>query len=171
MTALLLLRHAKSSWSNPGLADNDRPLADRGRKAASAMAEEMVRRGWLPDHVLVSPSRRTRETWAIIEARLDLAPRIRFLPELYEASASGFLAILRGIPEDAKTALVIGHNPGMEELAKGLSGPGSARAALTVLKRKFPTAALARFAIEGKWTDLGRTNARLMHFVRPKDLR
>ena len=171
MTALLLLRHAKSSWSNPGLADNDRPLADRGRKAASAMAEEMVRRGWLPDHVLVSPSRRTRETWAIIEAHLHAVPGARFPPELYETSASGFFLILRGIPKEAKTALVIGHNPGMEELAKDLSGPGSARSALAVLEQKFPTAALARFVVDGNWADLDRANAKLTHFLRPKDLR
>jgi phosphohistidine phosphatase len=170
MTSLLLLRHAKSSWGDPGLADIDRPLADRGRKAATVMAEEMVRRGWLPDRVLVSPSRRTRETWAIVEARLDAAPVARLVPELYEASASGLLPILRGIPEDAKTALVIGHNPGMEELAQDLSGPGSAVAALSVLERKFPTAALARFTVEGRWSGLGRTTARLTHFVRPKDL-
>lgn len=170
MPSLLLLRHAKSSWSHPGLADSDRPLAERGRKAAAAMAEEMVRRGWLPDHVLVSPSRRTRETWAIIEARLDTAPEIRFPPELYDASASGLLPVLRAIPEDAGTALVIGHNPGMEELAKGLSGAGSARAAISVLKRKFPTAALARFAVGGRWSELAHRHARLTHFVRPKDL-
>jgi phosphohistidine phosphatase len=130
----------------------------------------MVRRGWLPDHVLVSPSRRTRETWKIIEARLDPAPDAWFLPELYEASAAGLLQALRRIPDEADTVLVIGHNPGMEELAKGLSGPGSVHAALAVLERKFPTAALARFTIDGKWNGLDKGRARLTDFVRPKDL-
>jgi phosphohistidine phosphatase len=171
MTSLLLLRHAKSSWTDPNLADFDRSLADRGRKAAPAVAEELSRRGWLPDHVLVSPSRRTRETWAIIEARLDATPDTRFLPELYEASAAGLLQILRRIPAEAETVLVIGHNPGMEELAQDLSGPGSAPPALTALKRKFPTAALARFTVEGKWNGLNTAKVRLTHFVRPKDLR
>ncbi|HVW54769.1 MAG TPA: histidine phosphatase family protein [Rhizobiaceae bacterium] len=169
MKSLLLMRHAKSSWDDGSLADIDRPLAARGREAANIVTGELVRRGWIPDHVLVSPSRRTRETWAILEARLSTRPEVQFLRELYEASASRLLETLRRLPEEARTVLVIGHNPSIEELAKGLSGARSSRAALAVLQRKFPTAAVARFTVRGKWVDLRRDHAMLTDFVRPKD--
>jgi len=170
MKSLLLLRHAKSSWDDGTVADVERPLAVRGRQAASAMADELARRGWVPDHVLVSPARRTRETWAAFQARLSAAPEVQFPRALYEAAAPRLLDTLRQMSDDARTVLLIGHNPGLEELAKKLSGPGSDRSALARLRSKFPTAAVARLAVEGSWAELGWRLARLTDFVRPKDL-
>jgi phosphohistidine phosphatase len=170
MKSLLLMRHAKSSWDDSSLADIDRPLAPRGRDAAIVMAEELVRQGWIPDHVLVSPSQRTRETWAILETRLSTPPEVQFPRQLYEASAASLLEVLRRLPEMARIVLVIGHNPGMEELTKTLSSARSAPTALAVRQRKFPTAAVARFTVEGKWNGLDSNRATLTNFVPPRNL-
>lgn len=170
MKTLLLLRHAKSSWDDPVLADFDRPLAIRGRKAAPRMGRELERRGWRPDAVLVSTAKRTRQTWDLVAAELSAAPRPEFRGVLYDASAEQLLAELRQAPAAAKTLLLIGHNPGMEDLAQMLAGDGSDAQALERLREKFPTAALARLRFEGAWTDLGAGAARLSHCLGPKDL-
>lgn len=170
MKTLLLLRHAKSNWDDPVLADFDRPLATRGRKAAPSMGRELERRGWRPDAVLVSTAKRTRQTWDLVAAELWAAPQPEFRGLLYDASAEQLLAELRQAPAAVKTLLLIGHNPGMEDLAQLLAGDGSDAQALERLREKFPTAALARLRFEGAWTDLGAGAARLSHCLRPKDL-
>lgn len=170
MKTLLLLRHAKSSWDDTALADFDRPLAKRGRGAASRMGKELAARGWLPDAVLVSSATRTRQTWALVEAELPEAPKAIFSKALYMAAAGRLLQHTRKAPETAATLLLLGHNPGIEEFAALLAGAGSDDASLTRMGEKFPTAALARFEFEGAWTDLRRGKARLTHFLRPKDL-
>lgn len=170
MKTLLLLRHAKSSWDDPALADFDRPLATRGRKAAPRMGRDLERRGWRPDAALVSTAKRTRQTWDLVAAELAAPPRPEFRGALYEASAEQLLAELRQAPAAAATVLLIGHNPGMEDLARQLAGDGSDAQALGRLHEKFPTAALARLLFGGDWADLGAGTARLSHCLRPKDL-
>ncbi len=170
MKTLLLLRHAKSDWSDPCLADFDRPLASRGRKAAARMAAWMQERGWLPDRVLCSPARRAIETWNLAAPHLACDPEVRSQRTLYLASPAQILRQVRHTPEHCKNVLVIGHNPGLEELCRGLAGPKSNEKALDRLAEKFPTAALARVrcAVDG-WGRFDPDSARLTHLLRPKD--
>jgi phosphohistidine phosphatase len=170
MKRLLLLRHAKSSWDDPSLADIDRPLAPRGRKAAPRMGRELVSRGWVPQFVLASPAARTRETWSLLAAELPAPPAATFPKALYMASPERLLAQLQKTPETITTVLLIGHNPGLQELAQRLASPDSEAMALARLTNIVPTAALARFEFDGKWPGLGFGGARLTHCLRPKDL-
>jgi phosphohistidine phosphatase len=170
MRQLLLLRHAKSSWDDASLADFDRPLAQRGREAAPLMGRELARRGWLPDLALVSPALRTRQTWDLVAAELAQAPPASFPDPLYEASTQTLLTEARRTADNVRVLLLVGHNPGLEDFARELAGDNSDAKALARLRQKFPTAALARFKVEGSWADLDAGAARLSHFLRPKDL-
>lgn len=168
---LCLLRHAKSSWEDPTLADFDRPLAPRGQAAAPRIAAWMAENGFLPDVALCSAAARTRETWDLAAPRLGKDVPVRFLRSIYEAPWERLLGAVRDLPATARTAVLIGHNPGMEELAGRLAGGGSDRDALSRMSRKFPTAAVAVFDVAGSgWADLAPGMARLAAFVRPKDL-
>jgi phosphohistidine phosphatase len=166
---LLLLRHAKSSRDDPTLDDFDRPLAQRGREAAPHMGREMARRGWLPDRALVSAALRTRQTWELAEAELPRA--VPALPDrsIYEAPAERILDAVRSTPAGVETLLVIGHNPGFEDLVSLLASPGSAPEAMEKVKRKVPTAGLARLVFAGAWADLGPGGAALTDFLSPRD--
>lgn len=168
MRQLLLLRHAKSSWDDPDLDDFDRPLAGRGLKAAKLMGRELATRDWLPDLVLVSPALRTRDTWRLVAAELPAHPRIAFAEALYDASATDILNQIHQADASRGSLLVVGHNPGLEDLAKQLAGSGSEAKARKRIEEKFPTAALARFIFEGDWS--GLSSARLTHCLWPRDL-
>ena len=167
MPTLILLRHAKSSWDEPGLADFDRPLAKRGRRAAPIAGAEMARRGWLPDLALVSPAKRARQTWKragkalAAAAGAKQAPEVRFAEALYMAAPEAILALLHAVPDNTRSVVVVGHNPGLEELAVLLAGPGSDAAALDSVRARFPTAALARLTFDGPWKDLAPDGAAL----------
>ena len=168
MKQLLLLRHAKSSWDDPDLDDFDRPLAERGAKAARLMGRELAARDWLPELALVSPTLRTRDTWRLVAAELPVLPEITFVEALYDASAADILSQIRKTDGSRRCLVVIGHNPGLEDLAKQLAGPGSEAKARKRLDEKFPTAALARVVFEGDWS--GLSSAQLTHCLRLKDL-
>lgn len=172
MTArtLFLLRHAKSSWDDPASSDFDRPLAPRGLKAAPLMGTAMASRNWLPDRVLVSPAVRTRETWNLVAPHLPGSMEVAYPDELYMAAPQQILELIRSAPDTAGVLLVLGHNPGLEELAALLADDGSDADALGRMREKFPTAALARFEFRGTWRELAPGGANLTHFVRPKDL-
>ena len=171
MKTLLILRHAKSSWANPGLDDFDRPLNKRGREAAPLMADYLTAQGLSPDLVLCSAARRTLETWDLVSRRLEPEPPVKQLRSLYLASSTRILQAVQRAPGDAARILVIGHNPGMERLAAQLAGPGSSGPALDDLQTKFPTAALAVMTADvAGWRDLAFGRARLTAFVKPRDL-
>ena len=168
MHQLLLLRHAKSSWDVPKLADRDRPLNKRGRHAAAAMRTAMHDFGLAPDVVLVSPARRTQETLAALEP-WDETPVVEPLEILYLASVQQLLDVLQGLSETVRSVMLIGHNPGMQELAALLVArpvPEQAKG----LAEKFPTGALAEFAIRGTWADLDAGGGQLVRFLTPRDL-
>ena len=154
MRELLLLRHAKSSWDDPGLADHDRPLSSRGVRAATTMGREIARRGWVPDAALVSTALRTRETLALAGREWPREVAATFDPSIYEAAPQAILAAIRRTPDRVARLLVVGHNPGLERLAAALAGPGSGEDALARLREKFPTAALARFEFPSGWAEL-----------------
>jgi phosphohistidine phosphatase len=163
---LLLIRHAKSSWDDPSLPDRERPLTKRGRKAAERVAAHLRQAGHRPDLVLCSPSIRTRETLE----RLALGAVDAVVEDgLYGANEDDLLARLREVPEGAGTVAVIGHNPGMQDLAIELVGSDAAAGAVR-LRERFPTAAVAAFDVKGHWRDLAPSRVRLTSFVVPKDL-
>ena len=165
---LHLLRHAKSSWDDETLADHQRPLAPRGRRDATLIAEHLhatLAPG--PELVLCSTSVRTRQTLELVEPGLG-GPRVEFDKDIYGASAGALMALLRSVPDDVESVLVIGHNPGMQGLALELASTG---ARLAQLARKFPTCAVATLAAAGPWSALEAGDAELTAFVIPKQLR
>ncbi|HEV2504167.1 MAG TPA: histidine phosphatase family protein [Mesorhizobium sp.] len=170
MKRLLLLRHAKSDWDNPDLADIERPLAPRGIEAALLLGHTITQRNWLPDRALVSAAERTRETWRLVAGEWMSRPEPNFSQVLYEAPAETVLDEIRRNGEDADTLLVIGHNPGLGDLAALLAGKASPAKLTKSLNKKFPTGALAVFDFDGGWAALGADTATLTHFLRPKDL-
>ena len=171
MKTLLLLRHAKSDWNHPGLADFDRPLAQRGRKAAVRMGKLLLREGLLPDLVLCSAAARAQETWHRAAKRFDHDYDFKLLRSLYLASPMQLLRQIRRADRDSRCVLLIAHNPGMAGLGFRLAGPGSSSADLERLAVKYPTAALACFDCgEAPWADLDWGGARLTRLICPRDL-
>jgi phosphohistidine phosphatase len=167
MKRLYLLRHAKSSWDDPLLADRDRPLAKRGRRAGAAIAGHMEEQGIEPELVLCSTARRARETLELVAPALGGAA-VAFEDELYAASAGGLLDRLRRVPDDVTSVLLIAHNPGMQQLLLRLARPGPELAAVA---QKFPTAALATLTFAGdRWSRLDSETSELVDVVRPRDL-
>ena len=167
MKRLYLLRHAKSSWDAPALADHDRPLAPRGRRAAEAIAQHLRNEGIAPELVLCSPSARTRQTLTAIARGLGEKADVRLESELYAASAATLLELLHELPDEVSSVMLIGHNPGIQDLAVSLAGGGPA---IERMRSKFPTAALATLELSGSWSELAPERAELVAFVKPKDL-
>jgi phosphohistidine phosphatase len=166
---LFVLRHAKSSWDDPGLDDHERPLAPRGRRAVEVLADHVRSNAVEPALVLCSSSRRTRET---LEGVQPSGERV-IEPELYGASAGDLLERLRRVPEAADSVMVIGHNPAMQVLVLRLTASGELPANgsdLAEVKRKFSTGALATLEFDCAWGELEPGCARLTGFVRPKQL-
>ncbi|MBK1660964.1 SixA phosphatase family protein [Paracraurococcus ruber] len=172
MRQLLLLRHAKSSWDDPALSDHARPLNARGRRAAAAIAQAMRELGLSPDIVLVSSARRTLQTLEALTPFEDGA-LVEPMDALYLAPWRQLLEVVQAVPETARSLLLIGHNPGLHELAMALAGAGGmARGGpgLQRLAEGYPTGALAEFTIAGHWRQLEPGNGRLVRFIQPRDL-
>jgi phosphohistidine phosphatase len=171
---LVLLRHAKSSWDaakTAGLADHDRPLAPRGRRAVAALRHHLEGTDIVPDLVLCSTARRAIETWDGIAPAFPPDTPVERTPELYGATATDLLRRLRQLPDAIGCALVIGHNPGLEDLATGLAASASGPAdLLRRLETKFPTGALATLVVPGPWADLRWSMADLTSYVVPREL-
>jgi phosphohistidine phosphatase len=169
MLTLYLFRHAKSAWDDPSLSDFDRPLAPRGERTAPAMAAYMKAQGLQPDLVLCSTARRTRDTWALMAGTLG-QPRTTYLKEIYEAEPPALAAAIRRAPADARRLMLIGHSPGLEDLALDLIASGD-RAGRKAIAEKFPTAALAVIDLDiESWRDLAPATGRLTLFMTPKRL-
>jgi phosphohistidine phosphatase len=165
---LYLLRHAKSSWSEPALPDEERPLAPRGHRDAKRVCEHLERLGIEPALVLCSTARRTRQTLELLQPALDDVTPVLIEAELYGATADELLERLRAVPDDVASVLLIGHNPGLQDLALLLATAG---AELSRLEAKFPTAALATLSLpKATWRQLSRADAVLDAFVVPKQL-
>jgi Phosphohistidine phosphatase SixA len=145
---LILLRHARSDWSVSG-PDIDRPLAARGQTQAPLAGRWFANRADPIDLAIVSPARRARETWELVSAQLAPAPPALLDDRVYAASADQLLDVVRDVPDDVRSALLVGHNPGMEELASRLAGE-------SVIMR---TAGIAEFSVKGTWHDLDATSA------------
>jgi phosphohistidine phosphatase len=168
MKTLTLLRHAKSGWDAPALRDFDRPLNARGRKAARAMGREMRRLGLGFDQVLASPAARVTETLTEVAQGYGGAVDTQFDETVYLASVETLLAFVRGADDADARLLLVGHNPGMEQLAMLLSEGGPLRDEIAV---KYPTGALTEigFAVD-HWRDIVPGEGRLARFIRPREL-
>jgi phosphohistidine phosphatase len=164
---LFVLRHAKSSWDDPGLDDHERPLAPRGQRACAVMADHIQTSAIAPEVVLCSSARRARETLEGVAPPGE--PVIEH--ELYEASAEDLIDRLRRLPDDVSSVMVIGHNPALETLVLRLSRRDDADPSVrAAVERKFPTGALATLTFECGWSELGPERARITAFVTPKGL-
>lgn len=173
MLTLALLRHAKSNWENPGNDDFSRPLNARGLHAAPEAGRALRELAIVPNFVLCSPAQRTRETFRLALPQMLLAavPQIDFDDKLYLAPATQMLDQLRKVDANHASVLLIGHNPGMHNLAEALAGPGgpSPQALNERLAEKFPTAAIAVLTFNKKsWRDVGPRTGRLTAFWTPK---
>lgn len=167
MKTLALLRHAKSGWDDPALADFDRPLSAGGREAARAMGRAMRELGLGHDLILASPAARVTETldglaqsWGPLDPVYDA--------RVYLASPATLLALVRAAGDAHERLLLVGHNPGMERLALLLSRSGPLR---DEVARKYPTGALAEVALPvAHWRDVAESQGTLTRFLRPRDL-
>lgn len=153
---LILLRHAKSDWS-VGRADIDRPLAPRGRRQAPEAG------AWLAEHVdaidlaVVSSAARARATWQLASDALGRRTRTTVSDNVYAASVDELLEVVSDLPEEARTVVLVGHNPGLEDLAALLTGEDVA----------LPTSAIAVIDVDGPWSAVGEARARLVTSGRP----
>ncbi|HEV8431436.1 MAG TPA: histidine phosphatase family protein [Pyrinomonadaceae bacterium] len=161
MRILYLLRHAKSSWNDPSLRDFDRPLKKRGREAAERVGKRMAAEKLNNLAVICSPAVRTRETAEIVLEHANLQVEPHFDERIYEASLRELVEVVSEIPSDAEVAIMIGHNPGFEELLAFLSGE----------HRRMPTCALAKIKFgDVSWKDVRAGEGRLEWFIAPKEL-
>ena len=161
MKTLYLLRHAKSSWKEPGLQDFDRPLNGRGREAAPLVGRFIRKRKLRVDLLLSSPAARARQTAALVKESAKLSAEVLYDERIYEADAARLLEVVTQAGESADTLMLVGHNPGMDELLMFLTGEG----------QRMSTAALACVALDvEKWGKVRERTGRLEWLVRPKEL-
>jgi len=157
---LMLMRHAKSSWASPGLADHARPLNKRGRRDAPRVGKRLAKDGWVPDRVVSSDSSRTRETWERMQKYFPEA-RVRFTRALYAGGPAELRTEVARVSADVGTVLVLGHNPGWEEAVRVLSGQDVQIATANVVLLQGEGATWGE-ALRGAWSVAG--------VVRPKEL-
>ena len=156
MSTLILLRHGKSDWSGGG-PDHLRPLARRGRRQVPEAGRWLADNVGVIDLAVVSPAERTRETWRLAAAELAVPPPVREDERVYGGSARSLLDVLRDLPEEVATLVLVGHNPGVEDLVASLTGR-------TV---SMPTSALAVIDLAGPWSAAADTAADLRALGRP----
>ena len=170
MRRLMLLRHAKSDWTAPGARDHDRTLNPRGREAAAKMGAYMARHALVPDLVAASTATRVTETLDLVVPAFEKPPKIVSDRQLYEADAGSLIAFIKETPRAAHSLLLVGHNPGLGELAAMLIAAGDVETRQRLLE-KFPTGGLAviDFAVDD-WAKIHRRGGRLDRFVVPRTL-
>jgi phosphohistidine phosphatase len=165
---LWLLRHAKSSWDQPDLADHDRPLAPRGERDAERMAAFIEGTYIRPALVLSSSGLRARQTLGRVLPSLGETLELRVEPALYSFDPSVLLSRLRSVLDDVPSVLLVGHNPALQELALTLAEDGDA---LATVAKKFPTCGLAEIELHlGSWRDVAPATGTLMRVTVPTDL-
>lgn len=170
MRRLILLRHAKSDWSEPGKADLGRPLNPRGREAAVLIGEYMMKHHLVPDRAVVSTAERTRETFSLVAGTFKQPPKGSFDARLYEAPPEILLDVIKETKPVIHTLLVIGHNPGLHELATLLIGTGDVDMRQRV-REKLPTGALVAIDfVTDDWGEIRPGSGRLDRFVTPRSL-
>ena len=170
MKRLTILRHAKSSWDDPAVEDFNRPLNERGWNAARRMGREMKQRGMRFDIVLASTAARVRETIDGVEEKYDFGAPIQFEPQIYAATEQRLLQLVRAVPKTVRSALVVGHNPGLEQLIIGLTIDDK-HGFRDRVADKFPTAGLAAIELPAeRWRDVKAGSGKIVALIFPKDL-
>jgi len=164
---LLLVRHVKSAWDDPSLPDHDRPVAPRGMKALRHLREYLERAGYRPKVVLCSSSRRTVATLDGIRAALPKRATIEVTEALYLANAETLHARVRALDDTLRCAMVVGHNPAIQDLAERLAGSGDTPLCAR-LAAKVPTGALVALSFDGPWRDLDAGAANLDGLFLPR---
>jgi phosphohistidine phosphatase len=158
---LFLLRHAKSSWKDQSLPDFERPLNRRGKRAAADVGRYLKHELIVPELVVSSPALRARETIERLAKAAKWNVEVRFDQRIYEAGGLGLLEVISQIENERKNALLVGHNPGIEELLMLLTGDS----------KRVPTAALAKIELKSsKWTTAADKRAKLAWLIKPRDL-
>jgi phosphohistidine phosphatase len=167
MKRLYLLRHAKSDWGEPGLPDHDRPLAPRGRKAAPLVASYMAENALRPSFVLVSSALRALQTFESFKV-IALGATVKIEPAVYGADVDDLMDLVRAVPAEHDSVMLVGHNPTMQDLVLRLASDGLG---LEAARAKFPTAALAVLDVNvDGWAEVGPGTATLTDFVTPMAL-
>lgn len=160
MKTLYILRHAKSSWSDPSLADFDRPLNERGLNAAPFIGEVMARKEILPDLILSSPARRAMQTAAFVKEAGGLNGPIQYDERIYEASPQSLRLVISQINGQLESVMIVGHNPGIEGLIKYLTGSSE----------PMPTAALAAIVLDiDGWDKVTEKSGKVRFVIRPNE--
>lgn len=161
MKVLYLLRHAKSSWKNETLQDIERPLNARGRRAAETMGRFLMKKKVFPDLVLSSSAVRARQTTDLLIAAAKLSSDLRFDERIYEAGASKLLEVINQLEKGKESVLLVGHNPGLEELVELLTGK----------TERMPTGTLSKIVLRASnWTSIGEQGGTLEWIVKPNQL-
>jgi phosphohistidine phosphatase len=154
------MRHAKSSWAEPDLADFHRPLNDRGLKAAPFMGTVMQENSYLPDVILSSPAVRATSTARLVKEGGNMAAELQFDDRIYEANPQTIQQVAATINDKYNSAMLVGHNPGIEGFIRFLTGS----------LEPMPTAALAVIELNiGPWSDISANSGRLIRVIRPKE--
>jgi phosphohistidine phosphatase len=160
MKTLFVMRHAKSSWENADLSDFERPLNERGLRAAPFMGALMREKNFAPDLILSSPARRAKETAETVKRAANFSAAIKFDERIYEASPHALVYLLAETGNEFSRVLLVGHNPGLEGLIKILTGKLEA----------MPTAALAEIELNVEnWSEISTDCGRLISLIRPKE--
>lgn len=167
MKTLFILRHAKSDYP-AGVRDFDRPLNTRGRKAALAMGEELRRSGLAADHIMASPAARVMETLALVSDGYGGRMPVDYREELYLAPPETLLALIRSMKDEHERLLIVGHNPGLQQLALMLGAGGPDHDAIMT---KYPTGALTEIALPTRRWSHVEEPGRILRFLRPRDLK
>lgn len=161
MKILYILRHAKSSWDDNSLSDFERPLNERGFETAPIMGEVMKKNGFVPEIIICSTAKRAEQTAKLVKESAGFEAEIKFEHAIYEANVMMLLQIVSKISDEFNSALIVGHNPGFENLVRILLGKSEA----------MPTAALAVIDLEiENWNEANADCGNLREFIRPKDL-
>jgi len=171
MKTLGLFRHAKSDWHDAKARDFDRGLNARGRRGAELMGRHIVAHGIAWQRILASPAVRVTETIELASRAVDHAIPLQWDRRIYLASSPTLMDVLREVPDDVSTVMMVGHNPGLEDLIFDLVPDDGTCPKRAIVEAKFPTAAFAVLECDiGSWSDLDDGCARLVHLVRPRDL-
>jgi phosphohistidine phosphatase len=161
MKNLLVLRHAKSDWNNPNMSDFERPLNGRGLRSALQMGAFLQEKKLEPDLIVSSPAVRAKDTAELIKDAAQFLTELKFEPRIYEATVNDLIDVLKQIPKSCQVLLIVGHNPGFENLIESLTGE----------TREMPTAALAEVHLNIEdWSEIDVGQGNLKNLYKPKEL-
>jgi phosphohistidine phosphatase len=170
MTILGVMRHAKSDWGQPGLADFDRPLNKRGRKAAEGVGRELNDRRVGFDRVIASPAVRVRETLERLQSGYGETLPVEFETRIYDASLATLFELVRTMPASIHAPLLIGHNPGLHQLVVALTSPDDSGLREKV-EENLPTGALALIEFPAvRWDEVSKASGRMIELILPRQL-